>query len=155
VAEWVAPSGALTVVLQLPSMNAPPAAETPFESLKPLRSHMHLVPPSDFSSLAKRCGLSEVHASRTEAPHGKAFYIGHFSRDYPSGSTSADPAWPNRFRNRAGIRVSARPALRGWQEAGVGPYLRSPGSGPTGRQRWRLVRDATRLVVCRGLKARA
>ena len=75
----VAPGGALSVVLQLPSQeNA--VTSTGFASMQSLRDHFTLVPFDTFRELVESRGFDPSTEEAMALPGGKAFWLGVFSR---------------------------------------------------------------------------
>ncbi|MDZ4796803.1 MAG: hypothetical protein SGI92_01470 [Bryobacteraceae bacterium] len=77
----VAPGGWLSVVLQLPSVQAPGVAQTPFESIRGLSPHFSFVDPAWFTETVGAAGFVLVQESTHPVPAGKAFWVGLFCRD--------------------------------------------------------------------------
>lgn len=77
--NWLQRDGTLLVVLQLPSKGAR-ITETPYTSIKSLRSLMTLIPPQDFKEMAADSGLQESEARTVTLETGKSFYIATYAR---------------------------------------------------------------------------
>jgi len=78
IAAWLAPQGALSVVLQLPGGDAP-ISDTGFASLGALSGVMAVVPPDRFRDLAARAGLAETSSRRVPLARGKSFLAATFA----------------------------------------------------------------------------
>jgi hypothetical protein len=76
----VAPRGALSVVLQLPSETAPGVAATPYPAIQNLKSHFALVETVCLGETLDARSFEIVHESRRALPAGKAFWLGIFVR---------------------------------------------------------------------------
>jgi len=79
VAEWLAPQGALSIVLQLPGGDAQ-ISETGSSSLQLLSGRMRLVPPERLCALAAAEGLIVRSTTQIPLARGKSFWFGTFSR---------------------------------------------------------------------------
>jgi hypothetical protein len=71
--------GALSVVLQLPSVSAQAVSPTGYASIQQLGAHFAFVEPAQLSARLSGCGLRLVSESRTMLPGGKAFWHGLFA----------------------------------------------------------------------------
>jgi trans-aconitate methyltransferase len=79
-ASALRPHGALSIVLQLPSLTDPAVTPTPFTSLRQLETIFQFVDPNDVLRRAASLGLA-LHSRRTvPLPAGKAFEVLHLSR---------------------------------------------------------------------------
>lgn len=76
----VAPSGALSVVLQLPSESAQPVGASSFASLRTLGSHFSFISPIRLQQTLAERGLGLVREARHALPGGKGFWMGIFKR---------------------------------------------------------------------------
>ncbi len=79
VAGWLAPGGACSVVLQLPSA-AGSVTPTPYASLRGLASAMRLVPPGELRRLFGEHDLDEVESFQAPLAHGKRFHAATYQR---------------------------------------------------------------------------
>jgi SAM-dependent methyltransferase len=77
IAEWIAPGGTCSVVLQLPGGESPPA---PSKALQIIEKAAKLVPPDELTSLFESYGLSRKRARTVPLKHGKSFWAGTFGR---------------------------------------------------------------------------
>jgi hypothetical protein len=76
----VAPGGALSVVLQLPSHAASDIAATPYQSIQALAGHFSLIDPEWFCSSLAQSGFRLQQETTRSLPGGKRFWMGVFSR---------------------------------------------------------------------------
>lgn len=76
----VAPAGALSVVLQLPSVSEANVGVTPFSSIQSLGAHFSLIDPVWFGQKLESHGFWLKHQSRRLLPAGKGFWMGVFER---------------------------------------------------------------------------
>ena len=79
----VAPGGALSIVLQLPSESTGGVSPTPFASIRNLADHFALIDPASLREELQRRGIGLEHQTRRELPGDKAFWMGIFSRTKP------------------------------------------------------------------------
>ncbi len=86
VADWVAPAGVLSVVLQLPSAEAAPVSPTSIARRYPrLAETMQLVDPGEFMAAAGILGLAPDAGERLPLPQGKAFLATRYVRRAATG----------------------------------------------------------------------
>ncbi len=76
----VAPGGALSVVLQLPSEIETHVGSSPFPSIQSLAPHFALIDPVWFSEKLEAGGFRLKHHARRTLPGGKALWMGIFER---------------------------------------------------------------------------
>jgi hypothetical protein len=74
----VAPGGALSVVLQLPSGEQPGIASTSYASMQSLKKDFALIDVSDFQRLMGLKGFRLVEQESRSLPAGKALWLGVF-----------------------------------------------------------------------------
>src|SRR5512133_990195 len=77
IAEWLAPNGTCSVVLQLPGGAGP---EAPTKTMQIIQKAMRLVPPEELTRLFEHYGLSQKRAKTVPLRHGKSFWVGAFGR---------------------------------------------------------------------------
>lgn len=77
IAEWVAPHGTCSVVLQLPGGAGP---EAPTKTMQIIERAMKLVPPDELTRLFDHYGLPLRRAKTVPLKHGKSFWAGLFGR---------------------------------------------------------------------------
>ncbi len=77
IAEWVAPTGSCSVVLQLPGGDAPPPAN---RAMQIISKAMHLVDPVELTRLCEGHGLALRREKRIPVKHGKTFWVGIFGK---------------------------------------------------------------------------
>lgn len=77
IAEWIAPKGTCSVVLQLPGGDAPPA---PSRTMQLIEKAMKLVPPEELTRLFEHYGLPRRRAKTVPLEYGKSFWAGSFGR---------------------------------------------------------------------------
>ena len=80
ISSWMHPGGVMVSILQLPAQHLSQVSETPYTSLKTLKSKMKLVSPQQFKSMANDAGLREIDAKTVTLESGKPFYIGTYAR---------------------------------------------------------------------------
>jgi SAM-dependent methyltransferase len=76
-AEWIAPGGTFSVVLQLPGGAAPPA---PTKAMQIIEKAMKLVSPDDLTRLCEHYGLPRKRARTVPVKHGKSLWAATFGR---------------------------------------------------------------------------
>ena len=76
-AEWLAPGGVCSVVLQLPGGNAPAPAN---RAMQIISKAMHFVEPAELARLMSEHGLAKRREKRVAVKHGKAFWLGVFGK---------------------------------------------------------------------------
>ena len=76
----VAPGGALSVVLQLPSEFEPGVSASPFPSIQKLKSDFALIDPLWFRESVEKRGFRLKHESRRALAAGKGLWMGVFHR---------------------------------------------------------------------------
>lgn len=77
IAEWIAPGGTCSVVVQLPG-GAGPAAPT--KTLQIIERAMRLVSPDELTRLFEHYGLPRRRAKTLPASHGRSLWAGVFGR---------------------------------------------------------------------------
>ena len=77
IAEWLAPRGACSVVLQLPGGEGPPP---PSKTMQLIARAMRLVPPDELTRLLEHYGLPLRRSKTVPLEHGKRFWAGVFGR---------------------------------------------------------------------------
>jgi SAM-dependent methyltransferase len=75
IAEWLAPQGTCSVVLQLPGGDGP---VPPSKTMQIISKAMRLVPPDDLTRLLEHYGLPLRRAKTVPLEHGKRFWVGVF-----------------------------------------------------------------------------
>lgn len=80
VSRWLAPTGVLSTVLQLPSPGHGTVSETPFASLKRLERVMRLVDPQHLTALAQGFGLSLSASRIATLDSGKRFFVAEYRK---------------------------------------------------------------------------
>jgi len=76
-AEWLAPEGTCSVVVQLPGGEGPPA---PTKTMQVIAKAMKLVPPEELTRLFEHYGLPRKRAKTVPLRFGKSFWVGVFGR---------------------------------------------------------------------------
>src|SRR5512138_1884495 len=77
IAEWLAPHGTCSVVLQLPGGAGP---EAPTKTMQLIQKAMRLVPPEELGRLFEHYGLPPRRSKTVPLKHGKSFWTGAFGR---------------------------------------------------------------------------
>jgi SAM-dependent methyltransferase len=77
IAEWLAPDGTCSVVLQLPGGEGP---QPPSKTMQIISKAMKLVPPDELTRLFEHYGLSRKRARIVPLKHGKCFWVAAFAR---------------------------------------------------------------------------
>jgi SAM-dependent methyltransferase len=77
IAEWLAPEGTCSVVVQLPGGEGPPA---PTKTMQLIAKAMKLVPPEELTRLFEHYGLPRKRAKTVPLRFGKSFWVGVFGR---------------------------------------------------------------------------
>ena len=77
----VAPGGALSVVLQLPSETEAAVSASKFPSMQNLKAHFSLVDSQWLCQTLTARGLPMIHQTQRALPRGKAFWMGVFARE--------------------------------------------------------------------------
>ncbi|HEY6005931.1 MAG TPA: class I SAM-dependent methyltransferase [Anaeromyxobacter sp.] len=77
IAEWIAPGGTCSVVLQLPGGEGPAA---PTKTMQLIQKAMKLVPPDELTQLFEHYGLPRKRAKTLPLKHGKSFWVGAYGR---------------------------------------------------------------------------
>lgn len=78
IAEWTAPGGCCSVVLQLPGGAGAPAAPT--KTMKIIQKAMKLVSPDELTSLFEHYGMPRKRAKTVPLKYGNGFWVGVFGR---------------------------------------------------------------------------
>jgi SAM-dependent methyltransferase len=78
IAEWIAPGGSCSVVLQLPGGEGGPTAPT--KTLQIIEKAKRLVPPEELTRLFEHYGLSRKRAKAVPLKYGRSFWAGVFGR---------------------------------------------------------------------------
>jgi trans-aconitate methyltransferase len=76
----IAPDGALSVVLQLPSQSEAQVGPSGVASMKSLINHFAAIPPLRLHELLRQRGLEPVWETQRQQPSGKSFWMGIFLR---------------------------------------------------------------------------
>ncbi len=76
-AEWLAPGGTCSVVVQLPGGNAPAPAN---RAMQIISKAMHLVEPAELVKLFAAHGLAKRREKTVALKHGKSFWAGAFGK---------------------------------------------------------------------------
>lgn len=79
-ARSLAPAGALSVVLQRPSVSSPPVTPTRYTRLLALEGVFHFVDPDALTAAARASGLRPGRRQIEPLPSGKAFEVFRFLR---------------------------------------------------------------------------
>ncbi len=77
IAEWLAPQGTCSVVLQLPGGAGPDA---PTKTMQIIQKAMRLVPPDELTRLFEHYGLPRKRARTVPLRYGKSFWVAQFGR---------------------------------------------------------------------------
>jgi len=77
IAEWLAPQGTCSVVLQLPGGEGP---EAPTKAMQIIQKAMRLVPPDELTRLFEHYGLPLRRSKTVPLRHAKRFWVGLFGR---------------------------------------------------------------------------
>ncbi len=77
IAEWLAPDGTCSVVLQLGGGDGP---EAPTKAMQIIRKAMKLVPPDELTRLFDHYGLPQRRAKTVPLKHGRSFWVAQFGR---------------------------------------------------------------------------
>jgi len=80
ISRWLAPSGTLTTVLQLPGADSPEITPSPFTSLARLAPRLRLLAPERLAQIAARSDLRTLDAHTVTATGGKRFAVQSFAR---------------------------------------------------------------------------
>ncbi|TYT75333.1 bifunctional GNAT family N-acetyltransferase/class I SAM-dependent methyltransferase [Desulfobotulus mexicanus] len=80
ISKWLEDEGQMVAVLQLHDEYIKKVSETPYDSLKQLAPHMHLISEEKFRIMAEENGLKEMTGKIRELKSGKKFYIGIFGK---------------------------------------------------------------------------
>jgi len=80
ISRWLAPSGTLTTVLQLPGADSPEITPSPFTSLARLATRLRLLAPERLAKIAARSDLRALDAHTVTATGGKRFAVQSFAR---------------------------------------------------------------------------
>ncbi len=78
--SMVAPGGAVSIVLQLPSEIEHEVGASRFPAMQSLKSHFSLIDPTWFRETLEARNFRFVHQTRRSLPAGKAFWMGVFKR---------------------------------------------------------------------------
>jgi len=76
-AEWLAPGGTCSVVLQLPGGEAPAPAN---RAMQIISKAMHFVDPAELTRLMTEHGLAKRREKQVAVKHGKALWLGVFGK---------------------------------------------------------------------------
>jgi ubiquinone/menaquinone biosynthesis C-methylase UbiE len=76
-AEWLAPGGTCSVVLQLPGGNAPAPAN---RAMQIISKAMHLVEPAELAALFEQEGMAKRREKIVSLKHGKSLWAGIFGK---------------------------------------------------------------------------
>jgi SAM-dependent methyltransferase len=76
-ADWLAPGGLCSVVVELPGGSAPPPAN---RAMQIISKAMHLVDPAELTSLFEAQGLAKRREKKVSVKHGKSFWLGVFGK---------------------------------------------------------------------------
>ncbi|HSM91639.1 MAG TPA: class I SAM-dependent methyltransferase [Anaeromyxobacteraceae bacterium] len=76
-AEWLAPGGTCSVVVQLPGGDAPAPAN---RAMQIISKAMHLVDPAALTALFAAQGLAKRREKKVPVKHGKTLWLGVFGR---------------------------------------------------------------------------
>lgn len=76
----VAPKGALSVVLQLPSTESQNVGSSGVASIAKLAAHFSLIDPQAFTATLATRGLPQIHETIVPVPGGKRLWMGIFAR---------------------------------------------------------------------------
>jgi len=74
-------SGALSVVLQLPSTSEPGVAETSYSSMQKVKGRFALIDTAEFQGLLAQRGFRLIDQEHRPLPGGKDFWFGAFTSD--------------------------------------------------------------------------
>lgn len=77
IAEWLAPEGTCSVVVQLPGGEGPPA---PTKTMSIIAKAMKLASPDDLTRLFEHYGLPRKRARTVPLKFGRSFWVGVFGR---------------------------------------------------------------------------
>lgn len=77
----VAPRGAFSAVLQLPSESGQPVGESPFSSMRSLSSHFSFISPTWLRQTLEGRKFRLAHEARRALSGGRAFWMGVFSSE--------------------------------------------------------------------------
>jgi SAM-dependent methyltransferase len=76
-AEWLAPGGVCSVVLQLPGGSAPAPVN---RAMQIISKAMHFVEPAELTRLMEEHGLAKRREKQVTVKHGKTFWLGVFGK---------------------------------------------------------------------------
>jgi SAM-dependent methyltransferase len=76
-AEWLAPGGTCSVVLQLPGGDAPAPAN---RAMQIISKAMHFVEPAELTRLMAAHGLAKRREKQVAVKHGKSLWLGVFGK---------------------------------------------------------------------------
>jgi predicted TPR repeat methyltransferase len=76
-AEWLAPGGTCSVVVQLPGGSAP---EPVNRAMQIIAKAMHFVDPAELTRLFEEHGLAKRREKKVQVKHGKTFWLGVFGK---------------------------------------------------------------------------
>jgi ubiquinone/menaquinone biosynthesis C-methylase UbiE len=76
-AEWLAPGGTCSVILQLPGGNAPEPAN---RAMQIISKAMHFVEPAELDRLFAEHGFTKRREKRVPVKYGKSFWLGVFGK---------------------------------------------------------------------------
>jgi hypothetical protein len=87
--SMVAPGGSLSVVLQMPSAQAPGVGAGPYPSVQSLSAEFRLIDPAQLRGVLAHFGFRQAWETERPLPGGKAFWMGVFD-----GPPPAEPPQP-------------------------------------------------------------
>lgn len=77
----VAPGGALSVILQLPTQGDANVGTSSYAAVQRFKDHFQLVPPEEFAARLKARGFSQIFEKRHPLVSGKSFWMSIFVRE--------------------------------------------------------------------------
>jgi SAM-dependent methyltransferase len=77
IAEWLAPAGSLSVVLELPGGGGPEPTSRPLQIIERAEKH---VKPAELSALLEHYGLARRRDREVPVPHGRKLWAATFGR---------------------------------------------------------------------------
>jgi len=82
--SMVAAGGSLSVVLQMPSAQAPGVGASPYPAVQALSGHFRLVEPAQLRAALEGYGFRQTREILRPLPGGKAFWMGVFEGPQPT-----------------------------------------------------------------------